>query len=179
MPNDPHSSSADQADRTPSADRDRRENDAAQHARHLADADVSHDKYRDNDDARGYVAGADRNEAHPDSRAEARGDAREAVGNNARSTDAHPTGPSGNDRQRGRDDLPDQYDDDLKRDNMRGREAQGMGALASDTRAGLAGAAGAHGEFGHDGVQHGRRTQAASPAERGHDETPRQQEGHH
>jgi hypothetical protein len=33
-----------------------------------------------------------------DSRSEARGDARESVGDNARGTDAHPTGPEGNDR---------------------------------------------------------------------------------
>ena len=54
-----------------------------------------------------------------------------------------------------------------------------MSDLAADTRAGMAGAQGAHGEFGHQGRQHDRQTQAASPAERGHDEQPKQKEGHH
>jgi fumarylacetoacetase len=178
MPNDSHSSSADQADRTPAVDRNRAQADDARHAHHLHDAEQSRDRYRDNDDARGYAEGDARNQPHADSRGEARGDAREAVGNNARGTDAHPTGPGGNDKQKGRSDLPDAFDDDLARDNRRGREPQGMGALASDTRAGLAGAEGAHGSFGHDGVQHDRKTQAASPAERGHDEQPRDKEGH-
>ena len=179
MPNDQHSSSADQADRRPAVDRNRQDSDDQRHAHHLHDAEQSRDRYRDNDDARGYVEGDDRNTPHADSRGEARGDAREAVGNNARGTDAHPTGPSGNDKQKSRSDLPDEFDDDLKRDNARGREAQGMSTLARDTRAGMAGAAGAHGAFGHEGVQHDRKTQAASPAERGHDEQPRRKEGHH
>lgn len=179
MPNDQHSSSADQTDRRPAVDRNRQDADDNRHAHHLHGAEQSRDKYRDNDDARGFAEGADRNETHADTKSEARGDARDSVGNNARGTDAHPTGPSGNDRQKSRSDLPDEFDDDLKRDNLRGHEPQGMGALASDTRAGVAGAAGAHGEFGHDGVQHGRRTQAASPAERGHDEQPKKQQGHH
>ena len=37
-------------------------------------------------------------------KSEARGDAREAIGNTAPGTDANPTGPEGNDNQRGRDD---------------------------------------------------------------------------
>jgi hypothetical protein len=137
------------------------------------------DKYRDNDDERGVLAGDDRNATTSDTKSEARGDAREAVGNNARGTDAHPTGPSGNDKQKSRSDLPDEFDDDLARDNHRGREASGMGQLASDTRAGMAGSPDAHGAFGHQGVQHARRTQATSPAERGHDEQPKHKEGHH
>jgi hypothetical protein len=136
------------------------------------------DKYRDNDDVRAPLGGDDRQGTKADSRFEARGDARENVGNNARGTDAHPTGPSGNDKQKSRSDLPDEFDDDLKRDNQRGREADGMSALAAETRAGMAGAEGAHGEFGHQGRQHDRQTQAASPAERGHDEQPRKKEGH-
>jgi len=137
------------------------------------------DKYRDNDDARDVLGPDDRMGVRSDSRFEARGDARENVGNHARGTDAHPTGPSGNDRQKSRSDLPDAFDGDLKRDNQRGREAHGMGELAEDTRAGMAGASGAHGDFGHQGRQHDRKTQAASPAERGHDEQPKQKEGHH
>ncbi len=137
------------------------------------------EKYRDNDDARDVAPPETRNSVKSDSRFEARGDARENVGNNARGTDAHPTGPSGNDRTKSRDDLPDEFDDDLKRDNQRGREASGMSALAEETRSGMAGAEGAHGDFGHQGRQHDRKTQAASPAERGHDEQPRHKEGHH
>jgi hypothetical protein len=58
------------------------------------------DRYRDNDDVRDPTR--DRNETDPDTKSEARGDARENVGNNARGTDAHPTGPEGNDRTRQR-----------------------------------------------------------------------------
>jgi hypothetical protein len=54
------------------------------------------EKYRDNDDVRDPVR--DRNETNPDTKTEARGDARENVGNNARGTDTDPTGPEGNDR---------------------------------------------------------------------------------
>ncbi len=154
MPNDQHSSSADQADRTPATDRNHQATAAAQQ-----DADGgSRDRYRDNDDARAPLGGDDRMGVKADSRFEARGDARENVGNNARGTDAHPTGPSGNDNTKSRSDLPDEFDDDLKRDNQRGREASGMGALAEDTRSGMAGAMGAHGEFGHQGRQHDRQT---------------------
>ena len=175
MPNDQHSSSAAQTDRTPAVDQNRQQTEAAQAA---GDAQGGRDRYRDNDDERGVLAGADRSEVHPDSKSEARGSARENVGNNARGTDAHPTGPSGNDKTKSRSDLPDEFDDDLKRDNRRGREAHGMSALAQETRAGLAGATGAHGAFGHEGQQHDRQTQAASPAERGHDERPHKKEGH-
>jgi hypothetical protein len=72
------------------------------------------DKYLDNDDVRDPVqdgAGTD-----PDTKSEARGDAREAVGKTARDTDADPTGPEGNDRTRRRP-RPDGYDADLERDN--------------------------------------------------------------
>jgi len=49
----------------------------------------------------------------PDTRNEARGDARETVGNNARGTDANPTGPEGNDRTRNRP-RRDEHDVDLE-----------------------------------------------------------------
>lgn len=179
MPNDPHSSSADQTDRRPAVDQNRQASDDARQAHHQHGDAESRDKYRDNDDARGYVEGDDRNTPHADSKSEARGDARENVGNNARGTDAHPTGPGGNDKQKSRGDLPDEFDDDLQRDNHRGREPQGMSQLAADTRPGMAGVEGAHGGFGQQGEQHSRRTQAASPAERGHDEQPHKKEGHH
>jgi hypothetical protein len=175
VPNDQHSSSGDQTDRTPAVDRNRQATEAAGN-----DAGVgSRDKYRDNDDARAPLGGDDRQGTKADSRFEARGDARENVGNNARGTDAHPTGPSGNDKTKSRGDLPDEFDADLERDNHRGREAHhGMSDLAADTRAGMAGAEGAHGAFGHQGQQHDRQTQAASPAERGHDERPKKKDGH-
>lgn len=60
------------------------------------------DKYRDNDDARAPLSNRDRNATNPDTKSEARGDARENVGNTARGTDAEPTGPEGNDRTRNR-----------------------------------------------------------------------------
>ena len=58
------------------------------------------DKYRDNDDVRDPIPADDRTDTSPDTKSEARGSARENVGNNARDTDANPTGPEGNDRTR-------------------------------------------------------------------------------
>jgi hypothetical protein len=80
----------------------------------------SRDKYRDNDDQRDYLSGNDRTETDPDSRSEARGDARETVGDNSRGTDADPYGPEGNDRTADRP-LPDEYDADLSKDNEKRR----------------------------------------------------------
>ena len=68
------------------------------------------DKYRDNDDVRDPVR--DRAGVNPDSRSEARGDARENVGNTSRGTDADPSGPEGNDRTKHRP-RPDEFDEDL------------------------------------------------------------------
>ena len=58
------------------------------------------DKYRDNDDMRDPIPPDDRLGTKPDTKTEARGDARENVGNNAHGTDARPTGPEGNDKTR-------------------------------------------------------------------------------
>jgi hypothetical protein len=58
------------------------------------------DKYRDNDDVRDPTPPEDRMETNPDTKSEARGDARENIGNTARGTAADPTGPEGNDRQK-------------------------------------------------------------------------------
>ena len=72
------------------------------------------DEYRHNDDVRDPIrnrAGTD-----PDTKSEARGDARENVGNHARGTDVHPTGPEGNDRTAHRPQR-DEHDADLERDN--------------------------------------------------------------
>jgi hypothetical protein len=55
------------------------------------------DPYRDNDDVRDKIDGAARNETQPDTKSEARGDARENVGNHSRNTAANPT-EGGNDR---------------------------------------------------------------------------------
>jgi hypothetical protein len=71
-------------------------------------------RYRDNDDQRAPLEGDSRLGVSPDSGAEAKGDAREAVGNNARATDASPTGPEGNDKTR-RKPKPDEFDEDLHR----------------------------------------------------------------
>ena len=73
------------------------------------------DKYRDNDDERGILEGDQRTGGKSDTKSEARGDARENVGNTSRGTDADPTGPQGNDKTRHRDDRPDEFDQDLKR----------------------------------------------------------------
>ena len=61
-------------------------------------AGASRDKYRDNDDMRDPLSGDERTGTAPDSKSEARGDARETIGNTARGTAANPTGPEGNDR---------------------------------------------------------------------------------
>jgi hypothetical protein len=58
---------------------------------------ASRDRYRDNDDVRDPIEGDQRNESKPDTKSEARGDARENVGNHSRGTAAAPTGPEGND----------------------------------------------------------------------------------
>lgn len=62
------------------------------------------DKFRDNDDMRDPVPPEERLDTKPDTKSEARGDARESVGRNARGTDANPAGPEGNDKTRQRDD---------------------------------------------------------------------------
>ena len=76
------------------------------------------DKFRDNDDVRDPLGADERAATAPDTRNEARGDARENVGNVARGTDAAPSGPAGNDRQRGRP-APDAFDADLEKDSKR------------------------------------------------------------
>jgi hypothetical protein len=73
------------------------------------------DKYRDNDDVRDPATSDERNEPKPDTKSEARGDARENVGNHSRGTDANPTGPEGNDRTRRPRTDNDEYQDDLNR----------------------------------------------------------------
>ena len=75
---------------------------------------TNRDKYRDDDDMRAPLGSDDRSGTTPDTRNEARGDARETVGNNARGTDANPTGPEGNDRTRNRP-RRDEHDVDLER----------------------------------------------------------------
>jgi hypothetical protein len=69
-------------------------------------------KYRDNDDQRAPLEGDARPGVSPDSKGEAKGDAREAIGNTARRTDAAPTGPEGNDKTRAKP-KPDEFDEDL------------------------------------------------------------------
>jgi hypothetical protein len=79
------------------------------------------DRYRDNDDMRDQLTGDERTGTSPDPKAEARGDARETVGNNARGTAANPRGPEGNDRNQNRP-REDSYDEDLARDKRKARE---------------------------------------------------------
>lgn len=146
------------------------------------------DKYRDNDDERDQISADARNSATIDTKSEARGDARENVGSTARGTaadsetardSAHHDVQRGNDRTRNTGEAVDEYDMDLKHDNERGKEPHGMEELARETRSGLFGAPGAHGDTGHAGVQHSRTGQAESPAERTHNEPPKHKQGHH
>ena len=73
-------------------------------------------KYRDNDDHRDTLSGNERTGTHPDTRTEASGNAREAVGDHTRGTAVEPTGPEGNDRTTLRP-RPDEFDADLERDS--------------------------------------------------------------
>jgi hypothetical protein len=73
------------------------------------------DKHRDNDDARNPLEGNAKTGGSADTKSEARGDAREAVGNTARDTDTNERGPEGNDRTKKRDDREDHYDRTLHR----------------------------------------------------------------
>ena len=57
----------------------------------------SRDRYRDNDDMRDPLAANERGGTSPDTKNEARGDARENVGNHSRGTAADPV-TGGNDR---------------------------------------------------------------------------------
>jgi hypothetical protein len=85
----------------------------------------------------------------------------------------------GDDRHRGGADQPDEYDEDLARDNRRGREGEGMSDLAAETRAGNAGFTPSDGvEDRHGWRSHARRGQAESPVELNHNEPPRKKEGH-
>ena len=73
-------------------------------------------QYRQNDDARDPTPSHQRSDTDPDSRFEARGDARENIGNNARGTDADGSGPEGNDKfkHQKRDPEEDNFDADLR-----------------------------------------------------------------
>ena len=61
------------------------------------------DRYRDNDDVRDPIPADQRADANPDTKSEARGSARENVGNHSRGTAAAPT-VGGNDKTKRRDD---------------------------------------------------------------------------
>lgn len=71
-------------------------------------------RYRDNDDVREPLAGNERQDIKSDSKSEARGSARENIGNHSRGTAASPTGPDDNDRTRNRP-RDDEFDEDLHR----------------------------------------------------------------
>jgi hypothetical protein len=142
------------------------------------------DRHRDNDDVRDPARDDLRGEPAPDTRDEARGSARENVGNHARGTDASPRGPEGNDRTANRP-QHDEFDDDLARDNRRGREGEGMSDLARDVRSGAAGftddqdARNARGDDAHNGWRsHARQGQAESPVELTHNEPRKKVQGH-
>ena len=70
------------------------------------------DPYRDNDDVRDPLEGDDRSGGKSDTKSEARGNARENIGNTSRGTDADPTGPEGNDKTKHRP-RPDSFDADV------------------------------------------------------------------
>ena len=80
---------------------------------------TNRDRYRDNDDVRDKLDGRDRSGTNPDTRAEARGEARENVGNHSRNTAASPR-EGGNDHTKSRRDAdPQNFQDDLDADNSR------------------------------------------------------------
>jgi hypothetical protein len=56
------------------------------------------DPYRDNDDVRDKLDNDERSGVNPDTKSEARGDARENIGNHSRGTAANPTPPDRTDR---------------------------------------------------------------------------------
>jgi hypothetical protein len=74
------------------------------------------DKYRDNDDVRQPLEGGARTGGSADTNSEARGDARENVGNHSRGTAANPTGPEGNDKFRNKENARDEFDTTLEAD---------------------------------------------------------------
>jgi hypothetical protein len=76
------------------------------------DGQSRRDRYRDNDDQRNPLEGDDRTGGSSDTKSEARGDARENIGNTARGTDANPAGPERNDLTKHRP-RPDSFDADL------------------------------------------------------------------
>lgn len=75
---------------------------------------TNRDRHRDNDDVRDPLGPDERSGVHPDTKSEARGDAREAVGNTTKDTDTDPTGPEGNDKNKNRP-RHDKFDDDLEK----------------------------------------------------------------
>jgi len=77
-------------------------------------AQTSRDRHRDNDDVRAPLEGNDKTGGSADTKSEARGDARENVGNTSRGTDTDTRGADENDKTRQRPHR-DQYDDDLDR----------------------------------------------------------------
>jgi hypothetical protein len=90
----------------------------AENNRQNTDDQPGRDRYRDNDDVRHPLEGDAKTGGSADTRSEARGGARETVGNNARGTDADPIGPEGNDKQKHRP-RSDEFNEDLNRDNRR------------------------------------------------------------
>ena len=74
------------------------------------------EKYRDNDDARDVLEGNERTGGSAGTKSEARGDARENIGNHSRNTAANPTGPDGNDNVRHKENARDEFDTTLEND---------------------------------------------------------------
>jgi hypothetical protein len=82
------------------------------------DTSSSRDRYRDNDDVRNPLEGDDRTGGNASTESEARGKARENVGNHSRGTDTDIRGADENDKTRQKP-RADQYDTDLAKDNDR------------------------------------------------------------
>jgi hypothetical protein len=78
---------------------------------------MTRDKYRDNDDVRRPLEDGDRTGGSADTKSEARGDARENIGNHSRGTAASPTGPEGNDKVRNKENARDEFDTTLEADD--------------------------------------------------------------
>ena len=78
---------------------------------------MARDRYRDNDDVRGPLESDDRTGGSADTKSEARGDARDNIGNHSRGTAANPTGPEGNDKFRNKQNGRDEFDTTLEGDD--------------------------------------------------------------
>jgi len=87
---------------------------AREENRDTSNSNAGRDRYRDNDDVRQPLESDAKTGGSADTKSEARGNARENIGNTSRGTDTDVRGADENDKTRQRPHR-DQYDDDLER----------------------------------------------------------------